>query len=206
MEIQSWTLPVTALLIATTILVLWLLDDTKSPPTVLGIDEKLWPKTPKPDHHQSPIQVARTILEAFVSQSRRTLGAADAAALSPIQVTHAYLPEWMSGTIPLKHPVNGWTIDYDGGGSATATSRDGVRIQLDATLRRRSPSKTMICAVVLGTGEIQLIDVPARTTTATNHYKTLGWGRLRRYMAAPADAVNAKTITKYFQYLDTQVR
>ena len=204
MEITNATLATSALLVITTVFVLWLLDDRKVPPPLL--DEDLLPKTPEPDEHHAPISIARTILEAYLTQSRETLGDAGTAALSPIHVSSAYLPNWLTNKIPLRHPVSGWTISYEGGAWATAVSKDGVHIQLDATARQRPGRKTTICAVLYGAQRMRLIDVPARTKTATSHYKTAGWGRFRHYVTATGNTAKAKTIITNFQYLDTQRR
>ena len=186
--------------ILVTIALLWLADDENVPPAIA--DSRLRAKTPKPENHALPIACARTILEAFLSERREVLGDSQAAAESPMRITRAAIPGWLSNTIPLKHPITGWTIDYDGGPWATATATDGVKIQLDATRTYRR-ADSMLCMVVLETRQTHVIHVPARTTVVKSHYHTRGWGRFRHYKPTEENSGNASAIYNYFQELDT---
>ena len=177
-----------------------LLNDAHVAPALA--DESLRPATPQKDRPDNRIGAARTVLEAWFADLRTRHNEADLVKMMPVMVAEAYLPQWMSNTIPLDDPVDSWLVHYTGGASATAVAPDGARLLLDARTKPERPSGDTMLALVRVGGEGHIIHVRAKRHPAQSHYRTVGFGRFRRHVPTTRFDPDHRTI--YSNYLSMQ--
>ena len=182
------------------LLLLWLSEDNAAAPAMTA--ESLRPTSGKAGGDDMPIAVARTILEHFLSEMIRLRGEDTVAAHSPMRIKSATIPNWLGGSVPLAHPVENWTIAYQGGGRGTATSADGVRTLLNARRRKKRGNEILLMVTVEDDAR-HLIKCPAVTKLCTTHYRRRGWGRFSRIEAAAQPGRSTKTMYRYLYHLDT---
>ena len=196
---MEWTIFVYAAACAAAI-VLALLSDADVAPALA--DESLMPGKPQKDRPDNRIGAARAVLEAWIADLRTRHSEADLVKMMPVMVAEAYLPQWMSNTIPLDDPVDSWLVHYTGGASATAVAPDGARLLLDARTKPERPSGDTVLALVRVGGEGHMIHVRAKRHAAQSHYRTVGVWRFRRHVRTTRFDPNRRTI--YSNYLSIQ--
>ena len=182
----------------------WLLYDPQPLPPLL--QDHLKPAKPKKKQPDSPVAVARTILEAFLADRREVYGDKELIRSSPIEIQSAVLPWWLAEhTNELDEPMGAWRIEYDGERTAIATTPDGVQLTLDARIQTPPKNRRTLFVVKLRMGGTVIIKVAVTERKSFCHYRTRGWGRFRRYERTAKPGPGTSTITGYFQQLDTSL-
>lgn len=178
----------------------WLLqEDWRRSPLV---DPGLKPDPPA-IRQPGKVGTARTLLQAFVQDMRTRMDETELAAACPVHVTGASLLAWTDRVIPLEHEVDPWTIEYDGGPTATARTRDGVRMCLDARQHaRKGPGKGLTLAIIrTAEGTQHLVHVPAREGVATVQFMKRGVGRFVRFDRIREIEKGMKRLTTVYETL-----
>ena len=179
----------------------WLMDDTH---TTCLLDPSLRPHQPDPLPPESPVRVAQSLLEGFVTSRLRAVGRAGFEDECPVHIVSGTLLGWNNSTIPLDEPLGTWTVHYDGSRFATAVTPDGVRLQVPAEISRknRSGSGEYSLAVVVTADQIHhRVHAKCGTLNAITTFVTSGWGRFKRHRRVANATPGARRIHAGFQYV-----
>lgn len=179
----------------------WVLDDEHVPPALA--DERLLPKAPRKTRPDNRIRATRTLLEAYLAEELQWRGEAEVIKRMPVIIAEASIPGWMSNTIELDEPINGWLLRYTGGPTATAVAFDGTRLLIDATVKPEQPHDGSLLALVrIAGGEGRLLHVRGKRHEAESYFREVGFGRFRRYVKTTSTDPKRRTICSNFLSLE----